>query len=67
MPPSFASSELTARPSFGYALNHHYEQDAAFVPPSEPAHSPAINVIAHLNGPEKAQVLCFNVHSPLRT
>src|SRR6202162_3761098 len=51
----------------GNALDHHDEQHAAFIPPTQPAHAPAINVIAELDRLEKPQELRFNMHSPLRT
>jgi len=48
-------------------LYHHDEQHVTFIPPAQPAHAPAINVIAQLDRPEKPQELRFNMHSPLRT
>jgi hypothetical protein len=51
----------------GHALDHHYKQYPAFIPPAQPAHAPAIQVIAHLHRPKQSQELGFNMHSPLRT
>jgi len=34
-------------------LNHHDEQHATLIPPTQPAHLPAINVVAKLNRAEK--------------
>src|ERR1700680_4165109 len=51
----------------GNALDHHHEQHSAFIPPAQPAHAPAIQVIAKLDRLEKPQELRFNMHSPLRT
>ena len=53
--------------SIGNSLDHHHEQYTAFIPPAQPAHAPAIEVIAYLNCPAKPQELRLNMHSPLRT
>ena len=37
----------------GHALDHHHEQYTAFIPPAQPAHTPAIQVNAHLDRPAK--------------
>jgi hypothetical protein len=51
----------------GHALDHHHEQDPAFIPTAQPAHPPAIQVIANLDRPIKSKELGFHLHSPLRT
>ena len=48
-------------------LDHYHEQYPAFIPTAQPAHSPATQVIAHLDRPTQSQEFGFNLHSPLRT
>jgi hypothetical protein len=38
-------------------LDHHYEEDAATIPPTNPAHAPAIDAITHNHGLKQAQEL----------
>ena len=46
-----------------YPDDHHDIKDAAFVPTSQPAHTPAFNLIAHSDRFNQAQELRFNLHS----
>jgi hypothetical protein len=45
-----------------FSLHHHDEEDAAFVPAAEPAHSPIINMIAQRHRRAKPKEPCLNVH-----
>jgi hypothetical protein len=49
----------------GHALDHHHEQYPAFIPTAQPAHSPALQVIANFDRPTQSQEFGFNMHSPL--
>jgi hypothetical protein len=53
--------------SVGNALDHDDEEHAMFIPSTQPAHPPAINVIAPCNRSPQPQKFRFNAHSPRRT
>src|SRR5437870_881465 len=45
-----------------FSLHHHDDEDSAFVPTAEPAHSPIIDAIAHCHRLTKPKELGLNVH-----
>jgi hypothetical protein len=45
-----------------WPFHHHYEQHSALVPPANPAHAPAINVIADGDLSEEPEKLGLNLH-----
>jgi len=48
---------------FVFSLHHHDEEDAAFVPATEPADPPIIDTIAQRHRLAKPKELCLNVHA----
>ena len=48
-----------------FSLHHHDEEDSAFVPAAEPAHSPIIDMIAQRRRLAKPKELGLNVHGAL--